>query len=245
MRNKNLLTGIMGLGLLLFGWLIGASLNPQPEASPLPNQEPARADQPDGSKAEGQRRSRSAQQPTQASDRAFGTINSVGVDRFEIRKMDGTAQTVMVDGQTEYREGGRDAQKALHLEDLKTGDRVFVRGRTNENKEFIALTVRRVTEEETQRFNSERAFGEISSIDGNQIKVQNPRQGKKTVIVNEETVFIKEGQPITLKDLKVGDRIFALGKETNGQFVAARVFTGQFQQGHGQGRERQNKSENR
>jgi len=38
---------------------------------------------------------------------------------------------------------------------------------------------------------------------------------------------MKQGQPITLKDLKVGDRIFAVGKETDGQFVAARVFTGQ------------------
>ena len=47
-------------------------------------------------------------------------------------------------------------------------------------------------------------------------------------MVNEQTNLVKDGQPITLKDLKVGDRIFALGQETNGQFVATRIFTGQF-----------------
>jgi hypothetical protein len=48
---------------------------------------------------------------------------------------------------------------------------------------------------------------------------------------------MKDGQPIALKDLKVGDRIFALGKETQGQFLATLVFTGQFQ---GPGRRREN-----
>jgi hypothetical protein len=35
----------------------------------------------------------------------FGNITSVGVDRFEIKKMDGSTQTVMVDEHTRYRQG--------------------------------------------------------------------------------------------------------------------------------------------
>jgi len=158
--------------------------------------------------------------------RALGTISSVGVDRFEVKKMDGSSQTILVEDQTKYQQG----QQAIQLEDLKAGDRVAVRGRTNANKEFVALTVRRFTEEEAQRLQNpgERAFGEIVSIANGQIKVQNPRQGERTIVVNEQTEFVKDGQPITLKDLKVGDRIFAQGKETQGQFVATRVMTGQF-----------------
>ena len=34
----------------------------------------------------------------------MGTITSVGVDRFEIKKPDGTTQTVMVNDQTHYRQ---------------------------------------------------------------------------------------------------------------------------------------------
>src|SRR5579863_10389147 len=85
----------------------------------------------------------SAQQNTQTPERgprggpaaqgemAGGTITSVGVDRIEIKKQDGTAQVVMVNDQTHYRQG----QQEIQMEDLKPGDRVFVRGKTNDNKE--------------------------------------------------------------------------------------------------------------
>jgi hypothetical protein len=180
-----------------------------------------------GTAAAQQRPEQTPRAPAEAGEvRAFGTISSVGVDRFEIKKMDGSSQTILVDEQTKYQQG----QQEIQLEDLKAGDRVAVRGRTNANQEFVALMVRRFTEEESQRFQnpSERAFGEIVSIGNGQIKVQNPRQGERIIVVNEQTEFIKDGQPITLKDLKVGDRIFALGKETQGHFVATRVTTGQF-----------------
>jgi hypothetical protein len=166
----------------------------------------------------------------------FGNITTVGVDRFEIKKMDGSTQTVMVDEHTRYRQGQQDIQ----LEDLKPGDQVFVRGQANSNKEFVAEAVRRVTADEMQRFQNagEQVFGAIVSIDKNQLKVSNPRQGERTVLVNDQTQFMKDGQPIALKDLKVGDRIFTLGKETQGQFLATRVVTGQFR-GPGQRRDNQ------
>jgi hypothetical protein len=90
--------------------------------------------------------------------------------------------------------------------------------------------VRRVTDAEAQFMQNagDRAFGEIVSIDKNEIKVRNRRQGEKSIVVNDQTQFVKDGQPIALKDLKGGDRIFAVGKETDGQFMASRVATGQF-----------------
>jgi Cu/Ag efflux protein CusF len=171
-----------------------------------------------------------------AGQQVFGTITSVGVDRFEIKKMDGSTQTVMVDEHTRYRQGQQDIQ----LEDLKPGDQVSARGQANSNKEFVAEAVRRATADEMQRFQNagERVFGAIVSIDKGQLKVSNPRQGERVVLVNEQTQFVKDGQPIALKDLKVGDRIFALGKETQGQFLATRVVTGQFR-GPGQRRDNQ------
>ncbi|MBZ5565329.1 MAG: DUF5666 domain-containing protein [Acidobacteriia bacterium] len=157
--------------------------------------------------------------------RAFGTITSVGVDRFAIKKLDGSTQTILVNDQTRYQEG----QQKIQLEDLKPGDHTMVRGRMDDDKQFVAVQVRRVSDEEIQRFQNagERAFGQILSIDKDQIKVRNPWQGDKTIVVNDQTQFMKDGQPIGLKDLKAGDRIFALGKETQGQFVATRVVTGQ------------------
>ncbi len=165
--------------------------------------------------------------------RAFGTIASVGVDRFEIKRANGGALTVLVTDQTELRQG----QNKIGLEDLKPGDTVMLRGEMNKEKLFVASVVRRMTEEEMQRFQQmgDRAFGEIVSTEGNQLKIHNQRLGDKTITVSDQTTYIKDGQPIALKDLKVGDRVFIVGKEENGQFTASRVMTGQFR-GPGQGR---------
>jgi Cu/Ag efflux protein CusF len=164
-------------------------------------------------------------------ERVMGTVASVGVDRFELKKADGTTQTVLVNDQTHYRQ----QQQEFQLEDLKPGDHVFVRGNPNSDKQFVASIVRRMSEQEMQRFESgsERAGGEIISIDQNQIKVRNPRQGEKIIAINAQTTFTRQGQAITLKDLKVGDRIFAIGKEEQGQFVATQVRTGWMGQGRG------------
>lgn len=227
MRKKTLLALAMGINLALTFSVGGAYQNPEPKKANPPSGGQTAAQSSDETQGPGERGGR-------AGNRAFGTITSVGVDRFEVKRMDATAQTVMVDDQTRYREGQRDAQKDLQLEDLKAGDRVLVQGRRNDNKEFVASMVHRVTEQDIQRFEGERAFGEITSIDGNQLKVRSPRRGDITVVVNEQTVFMKEGQPTSLKDLKVGDRVFAVGKENNGQFVAARVVSRQFPQDAGQ-----------
>ena len=185
----------------------------------------------------------------------LGTVTSVGVDRFDIKKPDGTTQTVMVNDQTHFRQRqeGQQQPQELQLEDLKVGDHVVVRGTPNADKQMVAMGVNRITEEQFQRFQTgggpgggaggnwgpggggvgpggpmegNRAFGEIVSINGNEIKVQSRRGGERIIVVNEQTTFSKEGQSIKLKDLKVGDRIFAMGKEVDGKFAATEVRSG-------------------
>lgn len=193
----------------------------------------------------------------------LGTITSVGVDRFEIKKPDGSTETILVNDQTHIRQRQQDQQQELKLEDLKVGDHVFVRGAPNADKQVVATGVNRVSEEMFQRFQSgnvggpggggfgpgggqggpgagNRAGGEILSINQNQIKVRG-RQGEMIIVVNDQTTFSKEGQSITLKDLKVGDRIFAMGKQVEGQFVATEIRSGGMRQGRGgwQGRPQQ------
>lgn len=169
---------------------------------------------------------------------AFGSIASVGVDRFQLKKMNGSVQTVLVDDQTRYREEQHEAK----LEDLKPGEHVWVRERTNDKKEFVASLVHAVTGEEMARFQG-RAFGEIVSIEENRLKLRNPRQGEKIVVVNDQTAFMKDGQPATLKDFRVGDRVTAMGKETDGQFVATRVMSGRFRGGGGERHKQDNAPE--
>jgi hypothetical protein len=169
--------------------------------------------------------------------RMMGTITAVGVNQFTIKKRDGTSQVILVNGQTQISEGRRQNRKAIQLEDLKTGDGVFVMGQPDASQQFVASVVHRIPAAMMEWLESNhggRAFGQIESIEGNQIKVRN-RQGEQTITVTDQTAFAKDGQPISLKDLKIGDRIFAIGDESNGQFTATRVVTGQFR-GRGYGR---------
>ena len=166
--------------------------------------------------------------------RAFGTVVSVGVDRFEVKRMDGTTTTVTVNAQTRYREAGKDIQ----LEDLKPGDHVVIGGGPGDNNAVVANDVRRLTPDDVQRMQQmqgHRAFGQIVAIEGNTLKIQSPRQGDQTVVVSDQTTYGKDGQAIALKDLKVGDRIMAVGEEANGQFKATRVMTSSMQGGEGPG----------
>lgn len=150
---------------------------------------------------------------------------------------------------------GQQQPQELALEDLKVGDHVMVRGTPNADKQVVAVGVNRITAEQFQRFQSfaaqggpggpgagnwgpggggpgggpmegTRAGGEITSIKGNQITVQSRRAGERMIVVNDQTTFNKDGQTVTLKDLKVGDRIFAMGKEVDGKFVATEVHSG-------------------
>jgi hypothetical protein len=164
--------------------------------------------------------------------RVMGTVASVGVDRLTVKTPDGKEQTVLVDEQTRYQEG----QKDIQLKDLKPGDRVFVRVQADTGSGLKAQMVRRVTGESMQRFGSgERAFGEIIAIENNQLKLRDRRQGERIVKFDEQTTFVKEGKPSTLQELKVGDRIMALGKETSDGFTATRIMSGPMQRGRSGG----------
>lgn len=164
-----------------------------------------------------------------------GTVASVGVDRLKVKTVDGKEQTIMVNDQTWYREG----EKVLQLEDLKAGDRVFVRAGSSADNQLTARVVRRMTGEEIRPFAGQGngAFGEIIAIEKNQLKLRNRMQGERVVIINEQTTFMKEGKASTLADLKVGDRVMAVGKETDGGFTATRVMSGQMGPGRWGGRQ--------
>jgi Domain of unknown function (DUF5666) len=166
---------------------------------------------------------------------AFGTVQSVGVNQFVAQKPDGSTVTVKVDSQTQL----MDQDKPIQLEDLKVGDHVVVRPRASDNgatgggryetgaSTVTAAMVRRVPPGMAAMFEGDRAFGRITAINGNQITIQG-RQGEKTIVVSNDTQYMKDGQTASLNELKVGDPVMVAGKEANGQFTASRVMTRSF-----------------
>ena len=188
---------------------------------------------------------------------SFGVVTSVGVDRLMVKKNDGSTETVLVDDKTNYREGEKQIaledlkpgdHVAVRARDAGPGnsmtpgsapmpDQGATQGTTATPAEWAssqaspatvtAAGVRRVTGQEMQWFQGDRAFGEITAINGNEITVTNPRRGTtQTIEVSDGTTFMKQGSAITINDLKVGDRMMAVGKTANGKLVADRVMVG-------------------
>lgn len=175
---------------------------------------------------------------------AFGTVKSVGVNQFVVQKPDGSTVTVNIDSRTQL----TDQNKPIQLEDLKKGDHVIIRSRTpaaaaggsNSGSAaapgaggnaapstILAAVVRLVPPGMAEMFEGDRAFGRITAINGNQITIQS-RQGEKTIVVSNDTQYMKDGESASLHDFKVGDPIMVVGKEANGQFAASRVMTRSF-----------------
>lgn len=162
-----------------------------------------------------------------------GTVTTVGVDQFQIKTRDGKTLTVKVSSRTRYRDG----QQPIELEDVKPGDSVLVMGRSNGQDGLTAFMVRKgAALQMAASQNGDRTFGRIVSIEGNEVKVENPFQGQEIVVeVTGQTTFSNNGQTITLKDLKVGDGVMAIGQRQAGKFVAQRIFTGNMRGRGGRG----------
>ncbi|MGB6676788.1 MAG: DUF5666 domain-containing protein [Terriglobales bacterium] len=158
-----------------------------------------------------------------------GTITAMDAHSITLKTRDGQTAQVALDDKTQYRKG----REAATPGDLKVGDTVFVRGeKTGENAWQAAVIGSRgqndgsggnFAEGMGKRF----IAGEIKSIDGTQLTIQRPDGVTQKISVDEDTSFRKNGESITLADLKRGDHVFGRGELKNDVFVPAVLNVGQ------------------
>jgi hypothetical protein len=151
-----------------------------------------------------------------------GTITAINPDSIVLKTRDGQTAQVRLSDQTQF---SKDRQPAK-LADFKVGDEIFVRGTsTGENAWQADLVGMRpaggfgggggMGDALGKRF----IVGQISSINGTQLVIARPDGVSQTIAVDETTSFQKQGQSITLADLKAGDHVFGRGELKNGIFV--------------------------
>ena len=158
-----------------------------------------------------------------------GTITTIDAHAITLKTRDGQTAQVAIDDKTQYRKG----REAAILADFKVGDMVFVRGeKTGENAWQAAVVGARgqgagsggnFAEGMGKRFIS----GEIKSIDGTQLTILRLDGVTQKISVDEDTSFRKNGESVTLADLKPGDHVFGRGEIKNGAFVPAVLNVGQ------------------
>ena len=157
-----------------------------------------------------------------------GTITALDANTITIKTRDGQTTQVTINDKTVYRKD----RTAATLADFKVGDTVFVRGeKTGDNAWLAAAVATRGGGGAPDNFREGMGklfiAGEVKSIDGTQLTIQRPDGVVQTIAVDENTSFRKDGESITLADLKPGDHVFGRGELKNGVFVPAILNLGQ------------------
>jgi len=142
--------------------------------------------------------------------------------------MDGSTAQVQVSDKTRYRKDRQDA----HLSDFKVGDSVFVRGEQKDGTwqaDMLAARPAGMGSGNSMRAGLGKEFiiGEVKTINGTNLTILRPDGVSQDITVDESTSFRKDGQDITLPDIKVGDRVFGRGAMKNNVFVPSVLNVGQ------------------
>jgi hypothetical protein len=157
-----------------------------------------------------------------------GTITAIDANAITLKTRDGQTAQVALNDKTQYRKD----REAATVSDFKVGDMVFVRGaKTGDNAWQAAAVATRGGGDTPDNFREAMGkrfiAGEVKSIDGTQLTIQRPDGVTQTISVDENTSFRKDGESITLADLKPGDHVFGRGEIKNGVFVPAVLNLGQ------------------
>ncbi len=154
-----------------------------------------------------------------------GTITAISNDALTLKTFDERTVTVKLTSETRYRKDQQDAK----LSDFKVGDVVMVRGERTGDDTFVAAgvmsrsgtgMVRGMSPEELrEKLGKELIAGDIKSIDGLKLTIARPDGVTQTIAVDENTSFRKQGESVTLADLKAGDHVFGRGQVKDGVFV--------------------------
>lgn len=157
----------------------------------------------------------------------LGTITAVDNGKTTIKTRDGDTAQVSTSDQTEFR---KDRQPAK-LADFKVGDMIFVRGEQKDGVWQAQMIGARsggmgggeFREGMGKRFIS----GEVKAISGTKLTILRPDGQSQDITVDENTSFRKDGNSVTLADIKVGDHVFGRGELKNDVFVPAVLNVGE------------------
>jgi len=151
-----------------------------------------------------------------------GVITQILEDSFQVQTSKLTV-LILTDTDTKYVQISGGPKQTISFSDLKVNDRVSVVGIDKKDLEGLAKLVVR---HPRQKFLKKRAvFGTLTSIDGNNLIISHIRKSDILwqVKVTDETRIKKVGKNrATLADLKVGDRLVAVGTVDDAGVITAK-----------------------
>lgn len=151
-----------------------------------------------------------------------GVITQISEDSFQLQTPK-LSVTILTDTNTKYFSVGGGPKQAVSFSDLRVNDRVSVVGIGKKDLEGLA---RLVVRHPKQKLAKKRAvFGTLTSIDGNNLIITHIRRADTTwqIEITSETRIKKiGGSSLTIADLKVGDRLVAVGTVDDAGVITAK-----------------------
>ena len=156
-----------------------------------------------------------------------GTITAIDGQTIKIKTMNGSEATIKVTDQTKFMKERQEAK----LSDFKVGDTIAVRGEQAGENTYTAQQIffappggmmMRMAEGLGKEF----IVGKVEKIDELKLTITRIDGQTQVIEVDENTSFKKQGESITLADIKVGDQVMGRGALKNGVFVPATLNVG-------------------
>jgi hypothetical protein len=169
-----------------------------------------------------------------------GTISEIKDNVITIKTSEGKTLAVKTSADTRFM--GKD-RTPIAIKDLKVGDSIATGGQPAGDGTIEARMVALLDEEAVKRMKEAQASlgktniaGEVKEIKDTNITVLRPDGQTQVIAVDENTSLKKQGESITLADIKAGDRISGPGELKEGVFVAKELRVGMPGMGGGQRR---------
>ena len=158
-----------------------------------------------------------------------GTITAIEGQTIKLKTMNGSIATVKLTDQTRF---SKDRQPAK-LADFKVGDTIAVRGEEAGENTYTAQTIFGGTpgaggmmQMMAEGMGKQFIVGKVEKIDELKLTIARMDGQTQVIEVDENTSFKKQGESITLADIKVGDQVMGRGALKNGVFVPATLNVG-------------------
>lgn len=183
----------------------------------------------------------------------MGTVTAVAADHYTIKTEMGENYTIHFGNNTRITRqppgmrgggqgmgggrgrggmGGGNPQLEIKSTDIKVGDVIGAMGEIDTNTKSVgAMRIVQLDPESAKRMQEMAASfgktwlqGKVTAIDGTTITLMGALDNAPhTVVADENTIFRKRRDPVTLADIQVGDSIRVEGVPRNGVFAATAV----------------------
>lgn len=177
----------------------------------------------------------------------LGTVTEVASDHYTVKNENGELYTVHYSVNTRILKstqqgrrhgnggrqggGGENPPQSIKAADIRVGDAVAANGEVDAPTKSVGAVVVFLIDPESARqmremqvnYGKTWLMGRVTAVNDLKVTMRGPNNEMHTFVADENTVFRKRREPITLAEVQIGDMIRVEGAVKSGSFMATNV----------------------